>query len=115
MATHAPSLRVCVYTGWKGLLESVMKRTNKDRKSKEVKDVAKRKRENDRARARNVQKYQRGNVGARVKVEPDYEEDDSEDSDSEELGVDEDSLQHRTQKLFVEYVQAHDVVITTYK
>jgi E3 ubiquitin-protein ligase SHPRH len=91
-----------------------MKRTNKDRKSKEVKDVAKRKRVNDKARARNVKKYQRGDVGARVKVEPDYQ-DDSEDSDSEELGVDEDSLQHRTQKLFVEYVQAHDVVITTYK
>jgi E3 ubiquitin-protein ligase SHPRH len=115
MATHAPSLRVCVYTGWKGLLESVMKRTNKDRKSKEFKDVAKRKRDNDMARARNVKKYQRGNVGARVKVESDHEDDDSEDSDSEELGVDEDSLQHRTQKLFVEYVQAHDVVITTYK
>jgi len=114
MATHAPSLRVCVYTGWKALLESVMKRSNKDRKSKEVKNLAKRRKDNDRARARNAQKYQRAGVGARVKMESDYE-DDSDGSDSEDLAVDEESLQHRTQKLFVEYVQAHDVVITTYK
>jgi E3 ubiquitin-protein ligase SHPRH len=110
MATHAPSLRVCVYTGWKGLLASVEKRGAKSAKARTQTAVAKRKKVNDRARANTVKKYQRGGSGARVKVEFDSEG----DSDDDDL-ADEESLPARTQKLFVEYVLAHDVVITTYK
>ena len=109
MATHAPSLRVCVYTGWKGLLASVEKRGAKNAKARNQSALAKRKKVNDRARANTVKKYQRGSSGARVKVEID----DEGDSDEEDEG--EESLPVRTQKLFVEYVLAHDVVITTYK
>jgi E3 ubiquitin-protein ligase SHPRH len=110
MATHAPSLRVCVYTGWKGLLASVEKRGANSAKARNQSAVAKRKKVNDRARANTVKKYQRGTSGARVKVEFD----DEGDSDDDDL-ADEESLPARTQKLFVEYVLAHDVVITTYK
>ena len=109
MATHAPSLRVCVYTGWKGLLASVEKRGAKNAKARNQSALAKRKKVNDRARANTVKKYQRGTSGGRVKVEIDDEGDSDEDDDGEE------SLPVRTQKLFVEYVLAHDVVITTYK
>ena len=110
MATHAPSLRVCVYTGWKGLLASVEKRGAKDAKARNQSALAKRKKVNDRQRANTVKKYQRGTSGARVKVEID----DEEDSDEDDLEGGE-SLPVRTQRLFVEYVMAHDVVITTYK
>ena len=110
MATHAPSLRVCVYTGWKGLLASVEKRGAKSAKARNQSALAKRKKVNDRARANTVNKYQRGTSGARVKVE--FEDDG--DSDDDDLDGEE-PLPVRTQKLFVEYVLAHDVVITTYK
>jgi E3 ubiquitin-protein ligase SHPRH len=114
MATHAPSLRVCVYTGWKTLLEGVDRRTNSDAKERKAKDKAKRKKENDRVRAQTVQKYRKNASGNRVKMESDYSDMDSddEDEDDDELG---ESLQQRTQKLFVDYVRAHDVVIATYK
>jgi E3 ubiquitin-protein ligase SHPRH len=109
MATHAPSLRVCVYTGWKGLLASVEKRGAKDAKARNQSALAKRKKVNDRQRANTVRKYQRGTSG-RVKVEIE----DEGDSDEDEIEGGE-SLPVRTQRLFVEYVLAHDVVITTYK
>jgi E3 ubiquitin-protein ligase SHPRH len=115
MATHAPSLRVCVYTGWKVLLASVQKRGKVDSKARRLSDIAKRRRQNDKARARNVKKYQKENSGARVKVEAGADDGNDEDSDEDDDMSDEESLQRRTQRLFVDYVLAHDVVITTYK
>ena len=85
------------------------KRGAKNAKARNQSALAKRKKVNDRARANTVKKYQRGSSGARVKVEIDDEGDSDEDDEGEE------SLPVRTQKLFVEYVLAHDVVITTYK
>jgi len=114
MATHAPSLRVCVYTGWKGLLASVKKRGAHDTKARHQSTLAKREKDNDKKRARTVKKYQRGNSGARVKIELDDDEYGG-DSDEEDGIMDEESLPLRTQRLFVDYVRAHDVVITTYK
>jgi len=87
----------------------VEKRGAKSAKARNQSALAKRKKVNDRARANTVKKYQRGTSGGRVKVEIDDEGDSDEDDDGEE------SLPVRTQKLFVEYVLAHDVVITTYK
>jgi E3 ubiquitin-protein ligase SHPRH len=112
MATHAPGLRVCVYTGWKALLASVQKRDAQRIKAKNQSALAKRKRDNDKKRAQNIDKYQRASSGVRVKKELG---DDDEDSDNDDDLIDGESLPLRTQKLFVEYVLAHDVVITTYK
>ena len=114
MATHAPSLRVCVYTGWKGLLASVKKRSAQSTKAKNQSTLAKRKKANDRQRAQTVKKYQRGTFGARVKIERD-DDDYGEESDEDDDMLGEESLPLRTQRLFVDYVRAHDVVITTYK
>lgn len=116
MATHAPSLRVCVYTGWKTLLEGVEKRTSANVKERKAKDKAKRKRDNDRVRAQTVQKYRRHAGGHRVKAESEdvHTSSDSENEDSDGV-TGGDSLQHRTQRLFVDYIRAHDVVIATYK
>lgn len=110
MATHAPSLRVCVYGGWKSLLDSVAKRTSMDVKDSKARVSAKRKRDNEMRRARTVQKYQKGTTGAAIKVETG----DEEDSDEENVAQSE-TLQQRTQRLFLEFVRAHDVVITTYQ
>lgn len=110
MATHAPGLRVCVYTGWKGLLAGVQKRGAQDVKARNQSTLTKRKNANDKKRAQTVRKYQRGSSGVRVKVEI---EDDDDSDDEGTIGGE--SLQLRTQRLFVEYLLAHDVVITTYK
>lgn len=59
-----------------------------------------------------MRKYSRTNGGARVKVESD---DEDEDADEEEETTGQESLLEITQRQFVEYVRAHDVVITTYK
>jgi E3 ubiquitin-protein ligase SHPRH len=109
MATHAPSLRVCVYTGWKSLLDGVEKRTSAG--IRERKDNAKRKRASDRARAQIKRKYRKDSEGGRVKVESDEEGEEVDDDDDDPSA---ESLQHRTQRMFVDFVRAHDVVITTY-
>jgi E3 ubiquitin-protein ligase SHPRH len=84
-------------------------------KRKSIIALAKRKRQNDRIRAQTVRKYQKEGSGDRVKVEPDYDfEEDDEDLESQ-TGLEEESLQQRTRKLFVDFVLAHDVVITTYQ
>lgn len=108
MATHAPSLKVCVYTGWKTLLDGVAKRSVVDRAENKARMSAKRKRDNDRQRAKTVRKYQKPTKGKGVKIEPE----DPSDSEDEELLVED--LQQRTQRMFVDFVRAHDVVITTY-
>ena len=108
MATHAPTLRVCVYTGWKTLLDGVGKRVIADRADHKNRLSAKRKRQNDRQRANTVKKYQKTTKGKSVKIEPE----ETSDSEDDELPVED--LQQRTQRLFVDFVRAHDVVITTY-
>ena len=97
-----------MYTGWKGLLEGVAKRVTSDRVEQKNRLSARRKRENDRQRANNVRKYQKTTRGRSVKIEPE------EVSDSEDEEPPVEDLQQRTQRLFVDFVRAHDVVITTY-
>lgn len=103
-----------MYTGWKTLLASVKKRDgiNRDFDTKAAK--AKRKKENDKKRAKTVRKYQKGGSGARVKIELD-DEAYGEESDDDDAPINEESLAVRTQRLFVDFVRAHDVVITTYR
>lgn len=109
MAVHAPHLRVCVYEGWKGLLDGVHQRTVLDTRLRKerVTAQAKRKRDNERQRAKTVKKYQKGSEGQAIKNEEDVIDDDDEETPEEDL-------QSRTQRLFVDFVRAHDVVITTY-
>ena len=59
-------------------------------------------------RRKTVNKYQRLNAGTRVKTE---EDDESED----DTVLTHESSLDLCQRQFVEYVRAHDIVITTYK
>lgn len=97
-----------MYTGWKSLLDGVAKRVVSDRVEQKNRLSAKRKKDNDRQRANTVRKYQKTTRGKSIKIEPE----DVSDSENEEPPVED--LQQRTQRLFVDFVRAHDVVIATY-
>lgn len=112
MATHAPTLRVCVYEGWKGLLDSVSKDMMADKREQASRLTAKRKQENDRKRASTVKKYKKSTVKTAKKIE--IEDSSESDSEPEKDDVVVENLQQRTQRLFVDFIRAHDVVITTY-
>jgi E3 ubiquitin-protein ligase SHPRH len=122
MRTHAPHLRVCVYEGWRTLQRGVERQKAATNRSINAKIEAKRKRQSESLRRSTVKKYSRTNGGSRVKIESDDEgenEDEDEDEDEDDEGNDvkagHESLLEVTQRQFVEYVRAHDVVITTYK
>lgn len=116
--THAPGVRVCVYEGWKTLQKVVEKYVNaatRERQRKEKLD-AKRKRTNDILRRQTIKKYQKGADGRKVKIEPDSEDEfepnlDEDEEEGERLDGD---ILETTQRLFVDYVRGHDIVITTY-
>ncbi|ORY26908.1 SNF2 family N-terminal domain-domain-containing protein [Naematelia encephala] len=100
---HAPTLRVCVYDGWRALQKSVEKMQAATIKQR----AAKKRKRTERFRTKTAQKYRRLNGGP-VKSESLKSESESDESDSE------DSLLDMTQREFLNYVRAHDVVITTY-
>jgi E3 ubiquitin-protein ligase SHPRH len=110
--THAPGIRVCVYEGWQSLRSGLTKYTNASQRERQKKMDIKRKRVNDKLRKETMQKYQKSVTGTRVKNEPgvDHKSDGETDSDDES----EESVVDITQRLFVDYVRGHDVVITTY-
>lgn len=116
LATHAPSLRVCVYPGWSGLIQQVRAKRKAAVKAHNQREVAERKRKNTQFRNQTRAKYARSSSG-RVKVEQETEsEAESEDEDedaSTEAALD--SLLQATQRSWVEYVRSYDVVITTYQ
>jgi E3 ubiquitin-protein ligase SHPRH len=123
MRTHAPHLRVCVYEGWRTLQRGVERQKAAANRSINAKIEAKRKRQSESLRRSTVRKYSRTNGGARVKIESDDEDEDEGEGEDEDEDEDEgddvktghESLLEVTQRQFVEYVWAHDVVITTYK
>jgi len=84
-----------------------------------IKDhAARQKRKNERSRTETVKKYARLNGGGRVEVGvvgDDLHSGYSKGDDSEEEEEPVESTLDRTQRLFVDYVRAHDVVVTTYQ
>ncbi|EIW68737.1 hypothetical protein TREMEDRAFT_71902 [Tremella mesenterica DSM 1558] len=110
MKKHAPTLRVCVYGGWKSLQKGILKRQDEYRKRIEVKDKLKRKRESEATRNKIVTKYTKSRRGEKVKVEIEEQE----DIKPGEQDLDEGAVLPLTQKGFIDYLRAHDIVITTY-
>jgi E3 ubiquitin-protein ligase SHPRH len=106
-------MRVCVYEGWK----SLQKGLEKQRAAYNTARTKSQKRNNEEFRKETVRKYARLNGGRRVKVEIEsdsaYSEQDEEEDSLDSDFVEESSLE-RTRRLFVDYVRAHDVVVTTY-
>ncbi|WWD22076.1 hypothetical protein CI109_106565 [Kwoniella shandongensis] len=78
MQRHAPSLRICVYEGWKSLQKGVEKQRAARLKAQGAKNDAAKKRKNAQFRNQTRKKYAKSNGGARVKQESD-EEDGEED------------------------------------
>ena len=110
MRVHAPSVRVCVYEGWKSLQKGIQAEHDRVQKAAE-----KRKRlQHGGARRETVRKYQRAN-GKRVKMELTPDTSDEEEGEVEVVGPPAESSLDITQRKFVEYVRAHDVVVTTYQ
>ncbi|WRT65006.1 uncharacterized protein IL334_001947 [Kwoniella shivajii] len=108
MQRHAPTLRVCVYEGWKSLQKGVEKQRAARMKAAE----ANKKRQAVAFRNETRNKYVKPNGGGKIKVESGGEDDD--DVKPGNGGAEEGTLQV-TQRQFVEYVRAHDVVVTTYQ
>ena len=117
MQKHAPTLRVCVYEGWKSLQKGIKRQNAVSSKARDNE-----KRKNERFRKETVNKYARLNGGHRQVIEqssePGYSEaeyhEDGESSNSS-FGDRSESTLARTQRQFVAYVRAHDVVVTTYQ
>nr|XP_019047438.1 E3 ubiquitin-protein ligase SHPRH [Kwoniella bestiolae CBS 10118]OCF26368.1 E3 ubiquitin-protein ligase SHPRH [Kwoniella bestiolae CBS 10118] len=113
MQRHAPTLRVCVYEGWKSLQKGVEKQRAARMKVVEVEKKRKAVAFRDQTRS----KYAKSNASRRVKVENDRDpiEIDDDDEVKPELQEEEEGTLQVTQRQFVEYVRAHDVVVTTYQ
>ncbi|WVR04446.1 hypothetical protein IAU60_001449 [Kwoniella sp. DSM 27419] len=109
MHRHAPTIRVCVYEGWQSLQKGVEKQRAARLRAQNAKAAAQKKRKAEQHRDQIRAKYVRGGAGRRVKVEDVIEVIDDDGEAEEEEGT----LQV-TQAQFVDYVRAHDVVITTY-
>jgi len=110
MRRHAPSLRVCIYEGWKSLAKVFERDHQAIVKLRQAKAEKKKREAADKFRKQTVRKYSKSGNGSRVKVESDIE---NEDDDTEEAEIEGTAV--KTQRLFVDYIRAHDVVITTYK
>lgn len=86
---------------------------------REKNETAKRKRTNTLQREEVVRKYTRVAQGAKVKVEHEFDGEIDELAEdlkiSIEDGEEEETLSELTQREFVKYVRAHDIVITTYQ
>lgn len=100
---------MCVYEGWKSLQKGVERQRAANFKAYE----ALKKRKNEQFRKETVNKYARLNDGSRVKVEQAIDDYYDEGQIPEEDVPLEGTLD-RTQRLFVDYVRAHDVVVTSY-
>lgn len=116
MHNHAPSLRICVYPGWKVLMAQLEAKRKDARNARKKRDASELKRKTKRMRNETRAKYAKGRNGDRVKVEMES----SDDSDEEEDGNDGSEEPHLsllalTQQAFLDYIRGHDVVITTYQ
>ena len=113
MRKHAPSLRVCVYEGWKSLQKGIEKEHAATVKRSLKSTERKKRRASEKLVRKTSRKYAKKNGGGRGKRQSDINEMSS-DSESEEEVQEESSLEI-CQRRFVEYVRLHDVVVTTYK
>ncbi|OXB37227.1 E3 ubiquitin-protein ligase SHPRH [Cryptococcus neoformans] len=103
---HAPTIRVCVYEGWKSLQQGVEKQRDARRKARARKELEQKKRKAAAFRGQTRRKYVKSNDGLAIKEESDEENDLDDEEEEGTLQV--------TQRQFVGYVRAHDVVVTTY-
>lgn len=97
---------MCVYEGWKSLQQGVEKQRDARRTARARKELEQKKRKAAAFRGQTRRKYAKGNAGLAIKMESDEEN----QGDEQEEGT----LQV-TQRQFVDYVRAHDVVVTTYQ
>jgi E3 ubiquitin-protein ligase SHPRH len=117
LATHAPSLRVCVYPGWSFLIQQVRTKRKAEVKAHEKREANKLKRKNTKFRNQTRAKYAKGSKG-KVAVEQEDESESEDDSEDEADEVPEDSLDsllQATQRYWLDYVRSHDVVISIYQ
>ncbi|WVF70051.1 hypothetical protein IAT40_004838 [Kwoniella sp. CBS 6097] len=103
MQRHAPTLRVCVYEGWRSLQKGIDKQRAARLKAEGSKAEATRKRKAEQLRNQTRAKYARKFDGTRVKSEP-------EEVEVIEIDEEKEGTLQVTQRQFVEYVRAHDVV-----
>ncbi len=112
MHAHSPHLRVCVYEGWKLLQKGVQQ----ERAAHNKVHAATQKRKNEDFRNQTISKYTRLNGSRRVKVETPSDSDYTGSSETPAIDaeVEKESTLDSTQRMFVDYVRAHDVVVTSY-
>lgn len=105
---HCPTMRVCVYQGWQSLQKAIKRQRDLNvRAVTEALELKKRK-SLEIFTAKTVKKYKMLNGAVLIKSE-------HEEAEEEEPAVQDVSSLEICQKQFVEYVRAHDVVLTTYK
>lgn len=112
MAKHAPSLRVCVYPGWKPLIDQVSATRKKAVREREINVKREQKRKNTRVRNETRAKFAKGNGGQGINMAIEVE-DASDEEDKPDIS--DESLLELTQRMWIDYVRGHDVVITTYQ
>ena len=137
---HAPAVRVCVYEGWKPLQDSARKKLAAVNKVPEKRNANNKRKKQEQERSATVEKYAKrlkGKDGAAVPAASttrssrqtsvaSAELGTAAPIEDETIGVDRDdegekdtddvsTLLQVTQREFLRYVRAHDVVITTYQ
>ena len=97
-----------MYEGWKSLQKGIQAQRNATIQAVSRAELSKKRKSDAAFRLNILKKYQRLNGNERVKVES------SEEAEEVDEVRDESSLEI-CQRQFVEYVRAHDIVLTTYK
>jgi E3 ubiquitin-protein ligase SHPRH len=114
MNNHAPNLRICVYPGWKELVNQLQLKRQAAARAQQKREAESRKRKSKKWRNNTRRKYAKGRNNERVDVEMESS-DESEDEDTTANDGTHSTLLALTQQAFLEYVRGHDVVITTYQ
>jgi E3 ubiquitin-protein ligase SHPRH len=137
---HAPAVRVCVYEGWKPLQDSARKKLAAVNKVPEKRNANNKRKKQEQERSATVEKYAKrlkgkggaavpavsttrssrqtsiasadlGTVASNKDETIDMDCDDEGEKDMDDVST----LLQVTQREFLRYVRAHDVVITTYQ
>lgn len=114
MNNRAPNLRICVYPGWKALINQLTAKRKEFARAQRQREVESRKRKSKQMRNNTRRKYAKGRNNEHVDVEMES----SDESEGEEEMADDEahpSLLALTQRAFLDYVRGYDVVITTYQ
>jgi len=96
-----------VYEGWKSLQKGIQTQRSANVQAFDRAMLHKKRKHGSAFMKKTVNKYQKLNEGESVKME-------SEEEDEEEEEVTNESSLEICQRQFVEYVRAHDIVLTTY-